>query len=260
LLLRTEQADVRTKGSMNSITAIFVKEIAAAVVEQARASDIARDLLRSLIYSGELGPGDALPPERELAVHVGISRTALREALKLLEAEGFMVTKVGAKGGTRVADVTALERLHVAWVEAQAERVEELREALVVVERAMISLAAERRTPEDLERLSAARIAADVTKSELLRHHMDFHHALALCAHNSVMAQESVKLRREIFLPIGFISGARLDEFLEEHDRIFAAVKNQKPEEAAVALAQHMPSENLLLYEREWEPPLEQTA
>ena len=66
------------------------------------ASDSAVHYLRSLIFTGELGPGDRLPPERELAERLGISRITLRLALKSLESTGFIVTTRGARGGSRV--------------------------------------------------------------------------------------------------------------------------------------------------------------
>ena len=74
----------------------------------------------------------------------------------------------------------------------------------------------------------------------MLRRHMDFHAALADCAHNAVLADVIAKLRREIFLPIGFIPAARRTRFLEEHQRIFAAVRDRDPEAATNEISQHM--------------------
>ena len=244
----------RFKGTMDSITALFTRG-ANPPVEQVRASDGTRHLLRALIYSGQLGPGDQLPPERELSSYLGMSRTALREALRLLEAEGYLLTRVGAKGGTRVAEVPALERLYAAWAETNADRVKELLEVQVVLERAGAALAALRRTSEDLARLNAALIPSDVTGAELLRRHMDFHGALAECAHNEVLADAIAELRRKIFLPIGFITAERRTGFLEEHLRIFAAVRDQDPEAAASEISKHMPIGHLSEHD-DWEPRL----
>jgi GntR family transcriptional regulator, transcriptional repressor for pyruvate dehydrogenase complex len=236
---------------MESITALFTED-ATASVDQVRASDTAHDLLQSRIHTGELGPGDPLPPERELAAYLGISRTALREALRLLEAEHYIVTRVGAKGGTKVADVPALERLYAAWAEANAARVKELLEVQVVLERAMAAFAAQRRTSEDLARLDATRISPDVAGAELLRRHMEFHSALAKCAHNEVLAEAIARLRRQVFLPIGFISPAQRSGFLDEHQSIFAAIREQDPEAAARAIGRHMRIDDLS--DRDWEP------
>jgi GntR family transcriptional regulator, transcriptional repressor for pyruvate dehydrogenase complex len=236
---------------MDSITALFTKDTAASA-RQVRASDIAHDLLRSLIHGGELGPGDLLPPERDLASYLAISRTALREALRVLEAEAYVVTKVGAKGGTRVADTPALERLYVGWLETNSSRVKEVAEVLVVLEKTAAALAAQRYRPEDLARLNAARIPPNTTGSELTRRHTDFHAALAICAHNAVIADTIAKLRREVFLPVGFLNARRRARIVEEHERIFAAVRDRNPEAAASEMSKHMPIG--YLSEPEWEP------
>jgi GntR family transcriptional repressor for pyruvate dehydrogenase complex len=67
--------------------------------EPVTASDKTESLLRALIFSGQLGPGDKLPPERELAVQLGTSRPTLRTALRAHEALGFIKVRIGSKGG-----------------------------------------------------------------------------------------------------------------------------------------------------------------
>ena len=59
--------------------------------------------IEELILNGVLRPGDRLPPERELATEIDVSRPVLREALKLLEDRGLLTSRQG--GGTFVADV-----------------------------------------------------------------------------------------------------------------------------------------------------------
>ena len=75
------------------------------------------DGLAEAIGSGELAPGERLPPERELAARLGVSRMTLRQALGSLERRGLMARRVGRLGGTFVAepkierDLTALAGL-----------------------------------------------------------------------------------------------------------------------------------------------------
>jgi GntR family transcriptional regulator, transcriptional repressor for pyruvate dehydrogenase complex len=211
------------------------------IEETGRTSDTASRAIRSLIWTGELGPGDRLPPERVLATQLGISRTALREALKLLEASGYIVTKVGAKGGTRVVDTASLERCYDGWLKTQRERLGSLFELQHVLERALAAFAAERRTAEDLQRLEATRIPAAMTRSEAYRCHTLFHEALGVCAHNPELAGASKSLRREIFLPIDFLMDMRLmGEFREFHESIFAAVRDQDAERALLEMDAHL--------------------
>ncbi|MEM6497433.1 MAG: GntR family transcriptional regulator, partial [Pseudomonadota bacterium] len=65
-------------------------------------SEEAAEQIRKLIVTDVLRPGDQLPGERELADRMGISRTSIRSALKVLQSEGLLLTRQGA--GLRVAD------------------------------------------------------------------------------------------------------------------------------------------------------------
>jgi GntR family transcriptional regulator len=73
--------------------------------------------LSEAIAVGDVGPGDRLPPERELAERLGVSRMTLRQALESLERRGLLLRTVGRRGGTFVAqpkierDLTALAGL-----------------------------------------------------------------------------------------------------------------------------------------------------
>ena len=60
--------------------------------------------LDDAVTAGKLGPGDRLPPERELADRLGVSRMTLRHALASLERRGLVVRRVGRDGGTFVAE------------------------------------------------------------------------------------------------------------------------------------------------------------
>lgn len=55
--------------------------------------------IRGMIHRGELGPGDRLPPERELAEELGVARASLRAAIKSLEERGYVVVRRGSRGG-----------------------------------------------------------------------------------------------------------------------------------------------------------------
>ena len=67
-----------------------------------KASDILASRLRDLIVNGQFTPGDFLPTERELVAESGLSRTSVRDALRVLESDGLITTKVGRTGGSMV--------------------------------------------------------------------------------------------------------------------------------------------------------------
>ena len=86
------------------------------------ASDSAVRYLRAMIFSGQLRPGDRLPPERDLGAHLGISRMTLRLALKALESTGYIVTTRGSHGGSRVSDADQLFACWHRWMRDHADR------------------------------------------------------------------------------------------------------------------------------------------
>jgi DNA-binding FadR family transcriptional regulator len=104
--------------------------------------------LGTAIRLGLLGPGDRLPPERELADQLGIARSTLRQALTSLTESGHLVALRGRGGGTFVSDAPPL---------AESSRVElagghwrELLDYRIAVEVGAAVLAAERAAPDDL--------------------------------------------------------------------------------------------------------------
>jgi len=71
-------------------------------MEVPKASDVLANELRERILSGEYVEGTPLPPERELVVQTGMSRTTVREALRILEVQGLIRIKAGRAGGAFV--------------------------------------------------------------------------------------------------------------------------------------------------------------
>ena len=70
--------------------------------QSARAMDSVVQQVEAAVVSGELAPGDRLPPEREFQALLGISRNTLREALRALEQKGLVEIRPGQKGGAFV--------------------------------------------------------------------------------------------------------------------------------------------------------------
>src|SRR4051794_17874559 len=72
-----------------------------------RISAVIIDQIRQLIHSGQLATGARLPSERDLCVQFGVSRVTVREALRVLEANGLVEIRVGARGGAFVTAPTS---------------------------------------------------------------------------------------------------------------------------------------------------------
>ncbi|MET8150369.1 FadR/GntR family transcriptional regulator [Actinoplanes sp. NPDC049668] len=149
------------------------------------------DELREEITSGRLQPGERLPPEPELCVRSGVSRSTVREALRLLASQHLIVTTRGVTGGSFVAhpDADQLSEALSTGLTLLSNSAEvgladllELRRALEVP---AAGLAAMRRTDANLAELRAAMFDPDLDElTTMLSAHAAFHSAVASATGN----------------------------------------------------------------------------
>ncbi len=124
------------------------------------------DQVQGAILNGELNPGEKLPPERELKQQFGVSRGALREALRVLEQKGLIDIQLGAGGGAIVREITAelvTDSLSL-LLRNQQVPVDQLQEFRMDIESNIARLAAARATVEDVQHL---RVILQEAKSSL---------------------------------------------------------------------------------------------
>lgn len=126
-------------------------------VEQKSVYGLAVDGIRKQIHLGLVKPGERLPPERELAETLSVSRVTLREALRILESEGYLGVKRGASGGAFVVEEAELRSLALRRIGRDAALVMRIIEFLSANERIAARFAAQRRTPAHLKRMRSAR-------------------------------------------------------------------------------------------------------
>jgi DNA-binding FadR family transcriptional regulator len=149
--------------------------------------------LQEQITSGRLRPGQRLPTEPELCVRSGVSRSTVREALRLLASQHLIVTTRGVTGGSYVAKPDAatlaesLSRGVNLMVSATAVGVGELMEVRDIVEVPAAGLAARRRTDADLAALAKALFdpVRDDTPTKVAGQRV-FHESLAAATGNPV--------------------------------------------------------------------------
>lgn len=113
------------------------------------------DKITQSLIKGELKPGDRLPPEPELALQLGVSRTSLREALKTLGGLGVLVAK--KRGGTFIATSGSKSMLDPLLFNLIIEKgsTDELFELRVLLEVDAIELVIRKASDQDLEQLAA---------------------------------------------------------------------------------------------------------
>lgn len=220
----------------------FSSAVPPAPVSAVNPSDLTAALIRGMIYSGELTPGDWLPPGRELADHLGISVLTLRVALKSLEGAGFIVTSRGAHGGSRVVDIETLTRCWTDWMRDKVHDIDDLWEFREIVEANIASLAAGRRSAAELHAIEAAWAAAATdSHTAFLRWNAVFHDALATASHSSRLTDAMLAVRRELFLPVALLLRKhRAEELRDSHTQILEAVRERRPAQAADAMRSHL--------------------
>jgi GntR family transcriptional regulator, transcriptional repressor for pyruvate dehydrogenase complex len=199
--------------------------------------DIVARLLRSTIFSGRLMPGDKLPPERELAYRLGISRVTLRLALKNLEGAGYIVTDRGRGGGSSVNTAEGLLRCWKQWIDLHAEALEDMLEFRRTVESRIAALAARRRSAEDLRALEIAVESERDTddRTAILRANESIHRAIARAAHSPRLSEAGNAARGELFNPVVFLAHMHAS-----HYAMFEAIRAQDEALAAKLMFDHV--------------------
>jgi DNA-binding FadR family transcriptional regulator len=194
-----------------------------------------------MIFSGELRPGDRLPPGRELAERLGISRVTLRLGLKTLEGAGYLVTSRGAHGGSRVSNAEQILRCWTNWTRRNADELEDIFEFRTNVETRIAWLAAERRTEVELRRIEAADAMYRETRASLFRWDVEFHDALARASHSRRLEEAMIVVRGELFLPVDqALHEHRAGDVHSFHQAILASVSVQDPQAASEAMRAHI--------------------
>jgi len=229
-----------------------------APVSRVRTYELVLQRIENQIVTGALRAGERLPPERELAELLGVSRPAVREALRVLEAQGVVRSQVG-KGpdsGTTIDRVPSdalarLLRLHVALGSFPLKDVVETRVAL---ERASVVMACRNARPLDIARMRAILLAMDepdVDRETFDQFDTDFHVALADAGGNRLMSDVTRAIRESVRMPIlaamtampetGKHSWPRTRDGLRaDHHAVFTALEAGEAEQAADRLEAHI--------------------
>lgn len=188
------------------------------------------DHILSAIAVGALPAGTALPPERELAAALHVSRSSVRAALDRLQRGGFVDRRRGRGGGTFIAPVTA------AGLQSVAERLDDFRhaqrgvlEARAIVQNGIARLAAQRRSADDLVTIAehAADYAQQTQAAPARAADARFHGALAKASGNEELATLAADL--DLRINTGFrhdpFSAELAAQAARDHAQILTAVQ-----------------------------------
>ncbi len=200
--------------------------------------------LRVLIESDRYPAGKRLPPERELAADMAVSRGALRRALAILEGEGLVWRHVGKGTFVGRRPDAADEFLFAGSSLQSAESVLEVRS---ILEPAVARIAAERASSTDLTRMkSHLQAAKSVSDTEAFNHCCDMiHRSLARATHNSILLRlyDALSPIRSLAHAVGEdveLSPAEMDMYWREHADIVDAVIVKDAAAAETAMRRHI--------------------
>ncbi|WP_241249416.1 FadR/GntR family transcriptional regulator [Rhodococcus sp. X156] len=198
--------------------------------------------LERLIVSGELRPGDRLPPERELAATMGVSRPSLREAMFELESKKLVERHQG-RGSIVAEPARGTAQLYdsLSDLDVQIGNASEVRD---LVEPGIAELAALRAVESNLVALESVltRSGADLTPEASIQLDVEFHSLLAHAAQNPLLVA-LCSMTMTWTEPTRALShrtalGRRIS--VDGHRAIFAAVLSQDGPGAAAAMTRHL--------------------
>jgi GntR family transcriptional repressor for pyruvate dehydrogenase complex len=215
-----------------------------------KASDVLAHELRERILTGEFAEGMGLPAERDLVTQTRMSRTTVREALRILEVQGLIRIKAGRTGGAFVQQpgeeaMASTVNLLIRGRQIRLAALLETREAL---EPFCARLAALNRTDADLIDLDAAnRVIADASGdlAQFLGANVEWHVAVARASHNEILSGLMMALSRAIYAATEDESFVDVDvrrTAVRAHATITTAIREQDADAAARRMTRHVHS------------------
>lgn len=226
---------------MNSLfTPIRPRRIAEEIIEQ----------IKELIARGELGPGERIPSERDLASLLGVSRPSVREAITVLEAMGFLESRQG--GGTYVrslAQTSLADPLSALVGEKDPQMLHALVEVRMGLESWSAYLAAQRARPDELDRM---RTLLEEMEGQAPSGGWDpeldsqFHYAITAAAHNTLQVHvlDTIHSLFHATVHVALMEFYRKEGYIDilkkQHRDVYKAIAAGDPEGARQAMMTHL--------------------
>jgi GntR family transcriptional regulator, transcriptional repressor for pyruvate dehydrogenase complex len=199
------------------------------------------DRIIELITAGGLRPGDALPTERELAARLCVSRNVLRQAFRVLEERGLIVTRQGSGRFLRELPADGAQRSAAQRDRLERASIADVLEARSLLEQEVVVLACQRRTSGEAEELSLLADRLDTWEDNLR-----FHRLVAGATHNFMLTrlvEEQVQLLNDLDQRGHYprlASEAVPVRQRHEHARIAAAILDRDDRTARRLMREHV--------------------
>lgn len=210
--------------------------------KQTRIYERVVESIKASIARQELQSGDPLPPERQLMEDMGVSRSSLREAFRVLELLG-LIESIPGKG--RFVRHVQLSTKQSGSIQLENAAILELMEARKILDPAMAAEAARRGTASDMTRLRRI-IASTQSDLETIAHRaqsdFDFHLAIADATHNFLFSNIVQMEFNLIMATHEHIYGhlVNKESFINEHTSMYEAILDRDAEQASAQATQHI--------------------
>ncbi|KRB83479.1 FadR/GntR family transcriptional regulator [Noviherbaspirillum sp. Root189] len=203
--------------------------------------------IRARVASGALKKGDKLPPERSLAEQLGVSRLAIREALRSLENAGIVELQRGPKGGAfiRGGSDEKLTQLMQDMLDLGTIPLSDLTEARIFILDSVTRLACERATEEDLDALEEnVRLNEEVVESgdanARLQQAGEFYRHLAAATKNKaliIVVKSLTDIMRTVLSKMELYPSK---ELTQSRRRLMQQLRQRNPDRAAAEMRAHL--------------------
>ena len=186
--------------------------------------------IQNLIEQGCLKHGDQLPPERKLAEIFKVSRHSVREAIRILEQRGILITKPGSGTFLIMDDKKALADFLSRAIHNEKNKLSEIFEFRRIIEPKIAGLAAKNANPSEIEKIQELLSEQMNSVNDPLRSKeldQEFHLALAKASGNSILIHVIELLTDILSICRSEMSQThiRREQSIEGHKKIFEAVK-----------------------------------
>lgn len=211
-------------------------------------------LLINYIKAERSRPGEFLPSEIELCKKLGISRSTLREAEKILESKG-LVKRLHGRGVQIVNEShQATSEMLQFMMQMNGTSTKELVEVRKIIEVQSVLLAAERATSEDIilmhEAINAMK-SLGTSREDYINADLNFHLSIARATHNNVIYLIFNTIRPLLHSCIfrSVINNPRPEQSMHYHEKIFSCIRDKKGKQALEAMEEHLyASEQMIDY------------
>ena len=220
-------------------------------IQQLRVHESVAEQIRRHIELRLVGPGEALPAERELASMFGVGRATVQHALRVLESDRLVETRRGRLGGTFVArpadDADAMEEL-LLRIHRRRGEIEQLLVYRSTLEPGVAALAATAPSGNDLVAMRGeiVRMAGAASEPEYMRSDTEFHLAVARATGNGFLVRAIEEIRALLNDPISLLPETDVwhSRLADEHGAIFHAIEAADETQAGGAMARHVEASN----------------